>query len=332
MDIEEPPPQATQDRPELRREHGVRFRAVLLFGLLELVRDRVQGLVPGDALERALPLGPRPLHGVLEAVGGVDELGPGKALGAQGGGAADPGVESARVALHADEPTVPYMTEDGTGGTIRPATVTEGGDDMLPFDSLTGRWRIHGLLLFGIVSDSITQSGRMLDNRVRGIPMAGAKHFDFDNALSDALPAIDIGPHCSCADITMELLRIHLPLRWGASRYAAAAFGGGVGGSGGPCGAFSAGLIALSLFAGQSEPPGCIAELVEERAQEFYDAWVADQGSIMCCDLTGYPSMRTQEARDEFFAGGGVEECTQKRIRFAVETILALAGPTGSAQ
>lgn len=155
--------------------------------------------------------------------------------------------------------------------------------------------------------------------------MTGPRDFDFDQALADALRVIDIGPHCSCADITMELLRIHLPLPWSAARYAAAAFGGGVGGSGGPCGAFTAGLIALSLHAGRDEPAGCVAEFVEEKAQRYYDAWVARQGSIMCADLTGYPSLRTNEAKDEFFAGGGVEKCTQERIRLAVETALQLA-------
>jgi C_GCAxxG_C_C family probable redox protein len=149
--------------------------------------------------------------------------------------------------------------------------------------------------------------------------------FDFDRALDDALADIDIGPHCSCADITMELLRVHLPLPWPASRYAGAGFGGGVGGSGGPCGAFCAGVIALSLYAGREEPRGCVAESVETAAQRFHDDWLLDQGSLLCADLTGRPSLRSEEARDEFFSSGGVETCTQRRIRFAVERVLELA-------
>jgi C_GCAxxG_C_C family probable redox protein len=149
--------------------------------------------------------------------------------------------------------------------------------------------------------------------------------FDFDKALEKALDLIDIGPHCSCADITMELLRENLPLRWDASRYAASAFGGGIGGSGGPCGAFCAGLIALSLSAGHDEPAGCIAELVEEPAQRYYDEWIEEYGSILCAELTGYPSLRAESAREAFFAAGGADRCTQRHIRFAVEEVLQMA-------
>jgi len=155
--------------------------------------------------------------------------------------------------------------------------------------------------------------------------MAEAEVFDFDEALKGTLDRIDVGPHCSCADITMELLRTHLPLRWSASRYAAAAFGGGVGGSGGPCGAFCAGLVALSLFAAKDEPIGCTTEMVEEQAAAYYDAWMARHGSCLCADLTGYPSLRDESVREEFFNSGGVDRCTQERIRFAVEKALEIA-------
>lgn len=155
--------------------------------------------------------------------------------------------------------------------------------------------------------------------------MAGPTKFEFDKALKEVLDVIDIGPHCSCADITMELLRVNLPLPWPGSRYAAAGFGGGIGGSAGPCGAFCAGIVALSLYGGRDEPPGCVAESVETVAQQFYDDWLSHQGSYLCADLTGYPSLRDQQTRDEFFSSGGVEACTEKRIRFAVEKVLELA-------
>ncbi len=155
--------------------------------------------------------------------------------------------------------------------------------------------------------------------------MTEPEQFDFEKALSETLKAIDIGPHCSCADITMELLRVHLPLPWTGARYAAAAFGGGVGGSGGPCGAFTAALVALSLLAGRGEPAGCVAEHVEGQAQAFYDAWLERHGTFLCSELTGYPSLRSHEVQDEFFSSGKVDECTDQRIRFAVETALKLA-------
>ena len=155
--------------------------------------------------------------------------------------------------------------------------------------------------------------------------MTGPTDFDFDRALEEVLAVIDIGPHCSCADTTMELLRVNLPLPWPASRYATAAFGGGVGGSGGPCGAFCAGLVALSLYAGRNEPAGCIAESVETAAQRFHDDWLNEQGSFLCAELTGYPSLRDERAREEFFSSGGVQKCTDQRIRFAVMKALELA-------
>jgi len=155
--------------------------------------------------------------------------------------------------------------------------------------------------------------------------MARSSEFDFDKALKEVLGVIDVGPHCSCADITMELLRVNLPLPWPAARFAAAGFGGGIGGSGGPCGAFCAGIVALSLYAGREEPPGCIAELVETAVRSFHDDWLIDQGSLLCADLTGYPSLRDEHVRDECFSSGALEKCTNQRIRFAVEKILGLA-------
>jgi C_GCAxxG_C_C family probable redox protein len=158
--------------------------------------------------------------------------------------------------------------------------------------------------------------------------LQGGIGFDFESGLKNALEGIDIGPHCSCADITMEILRMNLPLRWGGARHAAACFGGGVAGSGGPCGAFCAGLVALSLAFGERyKPEGCIAELVEASAQSYYDEWIARFGSTSCAELTGYPSLRGEAEREEFFTGGGAQRCTDTHIRFAVEKALQLASP-----
>jgi hypothetical protein len=156
--------------------------------------------------------------------------------------------------------------------------------------------------------------------------MSSRDDFDFEHALKEALDAIDIGPHCSCADITMEILRANLPLRLPTARYAAAGFGGGVGGSGGPCGAFSAGLVAYALAIGErDEPAGCITELVERGAQAYFDDWIARFSSTSCADLSGYPSLRAEAVREEFFGSGGVQRCTDSFIHFAVDRILELA-------
>jgi C_GCAxxG_C_C family probable redox protein len=156
--------------------------------------------------------------------------------------------------------------------------------------------------------------------------MTRADEFDFERAVQETLERIDIGPHCSCADITMEMLRVHLPLEWDGSRYAAAAFGGGVGGSGGPCGALCAGLIALSLLVGETKPAGCATELVEDKARIFYDTWMAERGSPLCSDLTGFPALRDEESFNRFAETGGLDKCMQNQIRYAVESILKLAG------
>jgi C_GCAxxG_C_C family probable redox protein len=148
---------------------------------------------------------------------------------------------------------------------------------------------------------------------------------DFDSALQEALDAIDIGPHCSCAEITMEILSAAIPLRTPALRCAAAGFGGGVAGNGSVCGAFAAGLIAFGMVvAERDKPQGCATELIEADVEAYYDQWMDAHHSIYCADLSGYPSLRDQQVKDEFFAGGGPERCTRSYIRFAVEKMLEL--------
>lgn len=151
------------------------------------------------------------------------------------------------------------------------------------------------------------------------------RDFRFDEALQSALAAIDVGPHCSCAEVTLKILADTLPLEDPAARFAAAGFGGGIGGSGGPCGAFAAGLIAMGIFVGERETPeGCIAETIESPAQTYYDAWLDNFGSIMCSDLSGFSNLRSQQDRDTFFSGGGPEKCTNNYIRFAAEQTMRL--------
>jgi hypothetical protein len=79
----------------------------------------------------------------------------------------------------------------------------------------------------------------------------------------------------------------------------------------------------MSIFvAERDEPEGCIAETVERPAQLYYDQWVEQFGSIMCPDLSGFPSLRTDEEREAFFTGGGPERCTGRYIRFATENTM----------
>ena len=152
-----------------------------------------------------------------------------------------------------------------------------------------------------------------------------SKDFDFDVALDQALAAIDVGLHCSCAEIVAEVLRVAIPLESTAVRHAAAGFGGGVVGSGSLCGAFSAGLCALGLAHAERENPrGCITEPIAALVHCFHDEWKQEHGSLYCADLTGYPSMREESAREEFWAGSGPQKCTQVYMRFAVEKILDL--------
>jgi C_GCAxxG_C_C family probable redox protein len=148
--------------------------------------------------------------------------------------------------------------------------------------------------------------------------------FDFDTALAATLAALDIGAHCSCAEITAEMLSRAIPLQRPGMRCAAAGFGGGVMGNGSVCGAFAAGLIALGTVVGErDDPPGCISETIGAAVQAYYDEWVERHGSVYCSDLTGHASLRDDRVRDEFFAGGGPQHCTDNYIRFAVERILA---------
>ncbi len=126
----------------------------------------------------------------------------------------------------------------------------------------------------------------------------------------------------------MEILADALRLDCPRARCAAAGFGGGIGGSGGPCGAFSAGLIAIGMFFGERlQPRGCIAEAVETVVQTYHDDWMEAFGSIMCSRLSGFPELRSDEARDAFFSSGGPETCTNRYIRSATEQTMRLLGP-----
>lgn len=147
--------------------------------------------------------------------------------------------------------------------------------------------------------------------------------FDFDAALAETLAAVDIGPHCSCAEITAEILRRAIPLESPGLRFAAAGFGGGIGGSGSVCGAFAAGLIALGAAVGERDrPQGCVSEVIMADIQAYYDDWMERHGSICCADLTGFPSLRDETIRDQFYASGGPDECTDECMRFAVRLAL----------
>jgi C_GCAxxG_C_C family probable redox protein len=168
--------------------------------------------------------------------------------------------------------------------------------------------------------------GRTGPGKSRGRDQMSDAGFDFDAAVLKANEALGTHPHCSCAEVTMEILATELGLPGTQAKYGAAGFGGGVAGSGGPCGAFSSGVIALGLYYGDKVQPGtCTSDLIAETIQEYYDAWLERLGSVMCADITGYPEMRAQEVRDEFFDGGGVERCTASCIKFAVEKALELA-------
>lgn len=146
---------------------------------------------------------------------------------------------------------------------------------------------------------------------------------DFNAVLADTLAALDVGPHCSCAEITAEILSKALPLEGTSLRFVAAGFGGGIGGNGSLCGAFAAGLMAIGAArATQDGPEGCISELIIDDIQTYYDGWVEAHGSVRCADLSGYPLLRDDANRNEFQSSGGPERCTNNYIRFAVERTL----------
>ena len=81
----------------------------------------------------------------------------------------------------------------------------------------------------------------------------------------------------------------------------------------------------MGIFLGEREKPeGCIAETIEGVAQSYWDEWMGSNRSIMCSDLSGYPTLRSEEDRDAFFSGGGPEKCTEKYIKVATEMTLRL--------
>ena len=106
-----------------------RVVAVGLDRVLELVRDRVDGLVPADALELARPTWPRALHRVLQTIGMVDPLA--HRAAAQAGSCLEV-IVSRVVGEHVGDLAVPHMPlEDAPSSAVHVA--------LAPDDLIVGR-------------------------------------------------------------------------------------------------------------------------------------------------------------------------------------------------
>lgn len=81
--------------------------------------------------------------------------------------------------------------------------------------------------------------------------------------------------------------------------------------------AFSVGIIALVVaVAEHGDARGCITELIMEQVHAFHDEWLKTHGSLYCADLTGCPSLRDEQVREQFWAGEGPGRCTGVYMRF----------------
>lgn len=65
------------------------------------------------------------------------------------------------------------------------------------------------------------------------------------------------------------------------------AFGGGMGGTEGTCGALSGALMILSMLSSEGDPKNPSKKRTYERAKNIFDAFRCTTGSVICKDIQG---------------------------------------------
>jgi C_GCAxxG_C_C family probable redox protein len=89
----------------------------------------------------------------------------------------------------------------------------------------------------------------------------------------------------------------------------ATGFGGGVGGKGSLCGAFTGAVMAIGMKMGRTDPRDkeTVAK-VYRKCQQFWDRFEKELGSTNCYNLTGY-HLDHEEERQRWLASGGMGKC-----------------------
>ncbi len=143
-------------------------------------------------------------------------------------------------------------------------------------------------------------------------------------AQADAYYLDDAHPY-GCAETTFMTLKGVYGLDDPADPAAAIALNGGIGYSGGPCGAVTGAALAVGLLAERRIADHKKAKLVaRELVHGTMEAFSREHGAIDCRQLIGY-DLRAPGEHDAFIESGLWREACAGQIRFVVGHLAVLA-------
>lgn len=116
----------------------------------------------------------------------------------------------------------------------------------------------------------------------------------------------------NCAEAALRILSAYWGLEGDFQPRIATAFGGGVCGSQGLCGALTGALMAVGLKIGRRHPGGDKLPAYQE-GRALLNWFEGQKGTVCCRDLTGMDTS-TPEAQALFRAPGGAHETVCERI------------------
>lgn len=129
------------------------------------------------------------------------------------------------------------------------------------------------------------------------------------------------GQGFSCSQAVFAAYAEEFGIDRDAALRVAAAFGGGLARSGGPCGAMSGALMVIGLEHGMvtADMPQA-KEQTYTMAQEFVERFRAANGAVDCRDLLGY-DMSTAEGRQAIKEAGVTKQVCPRLVESAAEIL-----------
>lgn len=129
------------------------------------------------------------------------------------------------------------------------------------------------------------------------------------------------GSGFNCAQAVLTAFASRLNLEEETALKAAAAFGGGIGRTGGNCGAVSGALIAIGLRYGAVDIDDQVSKTATyEKAKQFLEQFKALHQTVVCRELTGYDFSNPEELQQFKDRKVGASLCTGL-IRDAVKLV-----------
>ncbi len=130
----------------------------------------------------------------------------------------------------------------------------------------------------------------------------------------------------NCAQCVLSASGKSLGLPYETAVQVAQAFGGGVARTGGICGAATGALMAVGLKHSMKDAFDLESrEKAYEVSREFMARFVAEHGSLICNELTGY-DMNSPESRQQAAEAGVFKTRCRRYVERAVETVEELLG------